>query len=269
MRIAIFSDVHGNLIALDAVLDDAARMGAEAYWFLGDHVAIGYSPVRVLERLTNLPNSMFVRGNTDRYVVTGQGPSPTPEEAKADPELVDTVAQIAASFAWTRGAITAHGRFNWLADLPMEDRVTLPDGTRSLLVHAAPGTDDGTGIHPGLSDAEIEQLVAGCGADLVCVGHTHELMDRQLADARVLNPGSVSNPKAPDLRASYIVLDASASGLEVSHRRVDYDHEAMIEAVRASHHPAADVIIGFQLGQRQETPPHSDHAVPREARMGD
>ena len=268
MRIAILSDIHGNPIALDAVLKDSTRMGVEAYWGLGDHAAIGYNPVAVLERLSKLPNAVFVRSNTDRYVVTGQGPSPTREAAKANPELVDTVADTSASFAWTRGAITAHGWFDWLADLPMESRVTLPDGTRSLLVHAAPGTDDGPGLHPGLSDAEIEQLVAESDADLVCVGHTHELMDRQLAGTRVVNPGSVSNPKAPDLRASYIVLDAAPSGLEVLHRRVDYDHQAVMEAVGESHHPAADLIIGYQLGQRPRTPPHSDHSVPREAPVG-
>ena len=243
MLIAILSDIHGNPVALDAVLADARSIGIEAYWVLGDHVAIGYSPVDVLERLSQLDNSVIVRGNTDRYVVTGEGPPPTRKEAKANPEHIDVVADMAASFAWTRGFISDHGWFAWLASLPMEKRITLPDGTRSLLVHAAPGTDDGKGLHPGMSNSEIEQLTNNCNADLVCVGHTHETMDRRLEQTRVVNPGSVSNPKSPDLRASYAILHATKSGSQLSRRYVDYDHAAVIDAVRRSHHPAAEFIV--------------------------
>ena len=259
MRIAILSDIHGNPIALDAVLEDARPMAVDGYWVLGDHAAIGYSPVEVLERLSQLDNAIIVRGNTDRYTVKGKGPPPTLEQAKADPDIVATFARTAAGSAWTRGFVSAHGWYDWLANLPMEERTTLPDGTRALLVHAAPGTDDGTGIHPGLSNSEIEQLTENSEADLVCVGHSHEVMDRSLATVRVVNPGSVSNPKAPDLRASYAVLDATENGVELRHRYVDYDHEAVIEAIRQSHHPAADFMIDYQRGLQQGIPPHPDH----------
>jgi predicted phosphodiesterase len=66
----------------------------------------------------------------------------------------------------------------------------------------APGLDDGLGIYPTLSDAELGALVHDAQADLVCVGHTHWPLDRTVAGVRVLNPGSISNPVAPDLRAS-------------------------------------------------------------------
>ena len=178
MRIAILSDIHGNPIALDAVLADSRMMGVEAYWVLGDLVAIGHSPVEVLERLVRLDNAVLVRGNTDRYVVTGEGPRPTREEARADPKHVDRIVDVAASFAWTRGFISGHGWFDWLAGLPMEERLTLPDRTSALLVHAAPGTDDGNGLHPGLSNIDMGQLTNHSGVALVCVGHTHEVMDR-------------------------------------------------------------------------------------------
>ena len=73
MRVAVFSDIHGNSIALDAVLADiTARGGADAYWVLGDLVAIGADPVDTLERLAALPNPTFVQGNTQRYLLTGE-----------------------------------------------------------------------------------------------------------------------------------------------------------------------------------------------------
>jgi hypothetical protein len=77
MRIALLSDIHGNPIALDAVLDDVQDQGGvDAHWELGDLAAIGYDPVGVLERLVALPNVQFARGNTDRYLVTGERPPP-------------------------------------------------------------------------------------------------------------------------------------------------------------------------------------------------
>ena len=109
MRIALFSDIHGNRFALDAVIADARSFGVDAFGAVGDLAAIGPEPVVVLERLAQLDNLTVVRGNTDRYIVTGEGPSPTLEEAQADPGLVDLYARVTASFAWTRGFVTAAG----------------------------------------------------------------------------------------------------------------------------------------------------------------
>ena len=258
MRIALFSDIHGNRFALEAVLEDARSLGADAYWALGDLAAIGPEPVAVLERLAGLENATVIRGNTDRYIVTGEGPPPSLEDAHANPDLIGLFARVAASFAWTRGYVTAAGWFDWLESLPLEARVTLPDGSRLLAVHASPGSDDGEGIHPGRSPSELAPLIAGCGADIVCVGHTHEPLLCRVGDVCVVNLGSVSNPTAPDLRASYVMVEALASGTTVEHRRVAYDHAAFIEAVRCSRHPEAEFILNFQRGKKIGRSRHAD-----------
>lgn len=219
MRIALISDIHGNAIALDAVLADATAQGVEAYWFLGDHVAIGPQPGLVLDRLMQLSNTSFIRGNTDRYVVTGEAPPPGLPDVQADPSLVPLYAGLAASFAWTRGFVCAEGKLEWLAELPLDLQFTCADDTRVLAVHASPGNDDGEGIHPGRSNGEIEQLVSGVAADLIFIGHTHEAMVRRIGAQMVVNPGSVSNPHAPDLRASYVILDRTGAGTSFSHRK--------------------------------------------------
>jgi putative phosphoesterase len=262
MRIALLSDIHGNRFALDAVLAHARSAGVDAYWALGDLAAIGPEPVAVLERLAGLENAIVIRGNTDRYIVTGEGPPPSLEDARARPELIDLFARVAASFAWTRGYVTAAGWFDWLEALPLEARVTLPDGSRLLAVHASPGSDDGEGIHPGRSPSELAQLVDGCEADIVCVGHTHEPLLRDVGGVRVVNLGSVSNPTAPDLRASYVILDASASRTTIEHHRVAYDHAAFIEAVHRSRHPEAEFILRFQRGEKHGRIPHADESLP-------
>ena len=239
VRLALLSDVHGNPIALDAVLGDIeARGGTDGYWVLGDLVAQGHDPAAVLRRLAALPDARFVRGNTDRYVLTGDRTRPSVTEAQADPALVPMLVAVAQGFAWTHGCLAATGWIPWLAELPLEQRLTLPDGTRLLGVHAAPGTDDGPGVEPDTPERELRSLVVGgCGVDLICVGHTHQPSDRRAGDVRVVNVGSVSNPLpgTSDQRASYALLEADECGYRLTARRVAYDVDAVVRAIATSH----------------------------------
>ncbi|HKG24506.1 MAG TPA: metallophosphoesterase family protein [Thermomicrobiales bacterium] len=249
LRLALLSDVHGNRIALEAVLADiTARGGADAYWVVGDIPAIGYDPVGVIERLVALPDARFVRGNSDRYTVTGELPrgAPSLDDIRDDPQRLRELVLIAESSGWTRGAVTLGGWFDWLAGLPAEQRWMLPDGTRLLAVHAAPGRNDGPGVHPELSDDELRALLGGGEADLVIVGHTHRPLDRVAGGVRVVNLGSLSNPpRGEDPRASYVLLVADKAGYRVEHRRVDYDRRAVIREVQRVRHPAAGYLIGL------------------------
>ena len=250
MRIAILSDIHGNTIALDAVLADvAARGGVDAYWILGDFSGMGYDPVGVLERVTTLPNALFTRGNHDRYTITGERPGPTLEQAQVDPQKLPLLLAMATNLAWTQGQIRASGWWDWFTRLPLEARLTLPDGTRVLGVHAAPGLDDGIGITPLLSDDELRTLLISCEADLVIVGHTHVPLDRSIDGIRVYNLGSVSNPMRPRLEATYALLEADTNGHTLQLHYVDYDHEAVIAALHSVKHPTADWLAKFIRGE--------------------
>ncbi len=252
MRLALLSDIHGNRLALDAVLADvSARGGADGYLVLGDLAAIGSDPVSVLECLAALPGGQHVQGNTDRYLVTGERPYPRLEDAQADPRLLPRLVEVATSFAWTQGSLTAGGWLDWLAALPRDLSMQLPDGSCLLATHVAPGQDDGPGIHPAVPDDELVSLLDGFQADLVCVGHTHWPLDRRVGERRVVNVGSVSNPWAPDPRASYVLLDADEHGHQVTFCRVAYDRGAAIEAVRRSRHPAGAFIVDWLQGRRQ------------------
>jgi predicted phosphodiesterase len=249
MKLALLSDIHGNAIALDAILADIqAQGGVDGYWVLGDLVALGPDPVGVLERLAALPNVQFVRGNTDRYVVSGDRPPPSYADVVASPSLIATLVEIAGTFAWTQGALSAAGWLGWLEGLPLELRVALPDGTQFLGVHAAPGQDDGMGIAPGMPDDMIQAQLQGCTADLVCVGHTHRPMNRRLERWHVVNLGSVSNPPTEERRASYVLLHATEAGYHVEHRLVEYDREAVISALERIRHPGAAFIIKHLRG---------------------
>jgi predicted phosphodiesterase len=249
VRLAIFSDVHGNSIALDAVLEDIARNGpVDGYLVLGDLTNIGPDPVGVLERLRSLATARFVRGNGDRYVVTGDLPNWF-EGGKSDVELAAIRLEIATSLAWTRGAITVSGHYEWLARLPFDLRFALPDGARALCVHATHRRDDEYTLSPNRTDDELRALLADADAELVLAGHTHRPLDRTLSDRlRIVNPGSVSNPLPylDDLRAGWSLLEASRDAYAVTSFLVDYDHEAVAEHARRVHYPAADFIARLQ-----------------------
>lgn len=253
MRIAILSDIHGNRVALDAVLADCANQGTiDAYWVVGDLVAMGPDPVGVMQRLRGLPNLHVVRGNTDRWLTDVHTEFPlTPAEiSRAASRQESAPLELAYAMVWAQGALTASGDLAWLANLPLEYRTTLPDGTQVLCVHAAPGQDDGDGIRPIMSDGAVAAAIAGVAADLILVGHTHWALDRTVAGVRVINLGSVSLPVLPDLRASYVILTADEQEYAVTFRKVDYDHQLVIDQLRQQKNPAYATVRAFLNGER-------------------
>ena len=248
MRVAVFSDTHGNSIALDAVLADVERVGGvEAYWFVGDAAALGFDPVGTIQRLAGLPGLVAVRGNTDRDVVedTRDVDAEGLEFAATDPERARRTLAMLRNFAWTRGMVTAGGGFDWLAALPVEERTALPDGTRVLLVHAAPGTDDGPGIREEQTDEELADELSGADADLVIVGHTHKPLDRTVGGVRAWNLGSVSLPQTDDSRAMWTLLVSDNRGYRLEHHVVAYDSAAMLLRLEALRVPAESTIRSF------------------------
>ena len=244
MRIAIISDIHGNPIALDAVLEHI-NGAVDQYLFLGDYAAIGFDPAGVLERITALPDAIFIRGNTDRYIVTGERPSPQPKAVFENPELLPVVMGIDAEFVWAKGYLAATGWLDWLADLPLDHRLTLPNGARLLAVHTAPGRDEGDGFHIDMSDEELATMVKDSRADIVTVGHYHRPLERMVDGIHCINAASVSNPQPGDRRASYVTIDANADSYAVNFHRVDYDYQAVIDSLYRVRHPVADYIAAF------------------------
>jgi predicted phosphodiesterase len=247
MRVAVFSDVHGNALALEAVLADVERVGGvDAYWFVGDAASQGYDPAGCVQRISTLPGLKAVRGNTDRYTVTDRHPLDASflDIANRDLARAQTMYAMARNFAWTRGALTATGNYDWLANLPVEERVILPDGTRLLLVHAAPGTDDGSGIKEDQSETVLENILAPANADLVIVGHTHDPLSRIVNGIHAWNLGSVSLPfrEVDDKRAMWTLLEADDSGHTLTRQYAEYDGAEVVRQLEAAHQPVLDIV---------------------------
>ncbi|MCB0027722.1 MAG: metallophosphoesterase, partial [Anaerolineales bacterium] len=174
MRIALLSDIHGNDIALAAVLTDIATQGPiDEYWILGDLLAIGAEPAAVYHRLQALNANQtvrYVRGNTDRFILSGDRPPPFLDEAYGDQQQTYVYGEVMANFAWTEGALAALNGRDFIASLPLSQRLDLPDGTRMLGVHCAQGDDAGFGFRPDSTDEQLRALYANHEADLIFMG---------------------------------------------------------------------------------------------------
>lgn len=235
MRYAILTDMHGNPFGLDAVLADIeAKGGVDSYILLGDYTAIGPDPVGVLERIDMLPKAICVGGNVDAAVAN------VPLQASAE---------FNASIGWTRGCITQAGWYDWLTTLPVEQRLTLPDGTTVLGVHASPGTYDGSGMNPAQTDDEVWALFEQADETLILVGHTHVPQERRINGKHIVNPGSIGNPFGKDTSACYGLIETDEQGYTVTLHRVAYDASLVLKAIDDRHYPDPPYVRKFYLGE--------------------
>jgi predicted phosphodiesterase len=251
VRLGVVADIHGNSVALEAVLADAERFGVDRWWALGDLVLFGPRPVEVLRMLAALPGIAYVSGNTDRYVLTGEQPAPheTPADAVGELDLVERYAAMAGAIGWTRGALVQAGSLSVLSDLPAEQRLRLPDGSLLLGIHGSPGRDDGPGIDSRVAADELGQLLGDCGAGTVVGGHTHDPTDRVVAGVRALNPGSVGIPRHC-AHAAWMLIDADADGLRTRRREVPFDVGAVVGDLHARGYPNATFMESVLTGTR-------------------
>jgi predicted phosphodiesterase len=253
MRMGIIADIHGNDLALRAVLKDADRLAVDRWWALGDLVLFGPRPAEVLDLLRGLPGISMLRGNTDRYVLTGEQPAPhaTATDAVGSVDLVQRYGAVAAAIGWTRGVLDQAGSLAVLDHLPTQLRLNLPSGTAVLGVHASPRADDGQGIEPDVLDAQLRPLLVECDADVVVGGHTHVATDRLLDGIRVLNPGSVGIPRTCGT-AGWLLLEDHGESLSVDQRSVPFNVDAVAKDLYQRRHPNADFVSSILTGRRPQ-----------------
>lgn len=205
--LALLYDIHGNAIALKAVLEDARRAGAERFLLGGDYALFGPWPSETVEVLRGVASTTWIRGNVDRWCAF-------PDQAGPDDLLQRAIADCRAAL----GADT-------VAELgALEEQVVL-DGTRYC--HASPVSDlESFMPDPGELD---DELLGGAGERRIVFGHTHLQFRRRREDGiDLINPGSVGLPLDGDRRAAYALVREDAT---VELRRVNYDHERSAAAL--------------------------------------
>jgi predicted phosphodiesterase len=209
MRIAIFSDIHGNLVGLDACLTDLqAQGGADLIVGAGDLCLDGPKPKKVLQRLQEV-GAQCLRGNTDRFIC-----------AKDASELAALDDAERAQIGWTKEQI-GEKWIAWLAALPFSLRFGDP-ANQLLVVHANPSSDD-EHLWPDADDATLERLIGEENAAAIAFGHLHLPYARMWRGKLLVNVASAGLPKDGDPRAGYAILTQYSGGWEVKHRRVPFD----------------------------------------------
>ncbi len=236
MRIALISDIHANLPALEAVLDDiAARNGIAAGYHLGDLVGYCPWPNEVVERLVTA-EIRGVAGNYDSTVATDYKHCGCKYEDPHQEELSHL------SYAWTRQRVSEKTKA-YLASLPF--RIDLRPlgghvaGPTVTLIHGNHALNT-VYVHDARPDSFLRAMGSSLGAktgDVVCFGHTHVPWHRVVNEIHFVNTGSVGRPKDGDWRASYVLLDVSSTGVTVEIVRVEYDVDTAARGVLESDLP--------------------------------
>ena len=237
MRVALISDIHANLPALEAVLDDIdARADADAINHLGDLVGYAPWPNEVVERL-RASRIAGVAGNYDSTVATGYKHCGCRYEDAHQEELSHR------SYAWTREHIAADtnrflGALPFRIDLrPFGGHVSGPTLT---LIHGNQVLNT-VYVTEDRSDDFLRKMRDGVGekaGDVIAFGHTHLPWHRVVDGVHFVNTGSVGRPKDGDWRAGYAIIDFAPPGKPtVEFRRVEYDVERAAAAIEASDLP--------------------------------
>ena len=226
MRIAVVSDIHGNLTALEAVLADLRRASPDLILHGGDLAHGGASPAEVVDRIREL-GWPGVLGNTDEMLFAPQ--ALTEFAASSSPSFQPLFALIEEMAAWTRHQL-GDERIAWLRTLPQTH-----SHAPIALVHASPGSL-WRAPAPEAGDAELEHVYRTLGQPIAVYGHIHRPLVRELAGMTVVNTGSVSLSYDGDPRAAYLLVDEGKPVI----RRVAYDIDAEARRIWESGTPHAD-----------------------------
>jgi putative phosphoesterase len=223
MRIAIVSDIHGNLTALEAVVADLNRTKPDLVLQGGDLAFSGCQPAEVIDFVSQL-GWAGVLGNTDEMLWTAEA---LPQMIAAAPKIEGLLRILFETFAPAARALIGGDRIAWLQRLPAEFRYE-----DMVLLHASPGNLWRAPLDSS-DPASLEKVYEGLNARTVVYCHTHRPFIYRGSSFAICNSGSVGAPYDGDPRASYLLIDNHQPEI----RRVEYDVEAEVRRLLASNYP--------------------------------
>ncbi|WAH36517.1 metallophosphoesterase family protein [Alicyclobacillus dauci] len=230
MRYAFISDIHGNDVALEAVMEDIHDTECDKIIVLGDICFRGPAPKRCLDIVRDRADAVL-KGNADEWVVRGVRSGEVPD---------DRLDMMNREGMWAREQLSEDD-IAFLNSLPM----TLDGsdhGTNWLAFHATP-KDLFQVVLPDAGEIEIEERIIGTHPhDMFLYGHIHLPYARRVRDRTIVNLGSVGLPFDGVAEASYAVLDCTTARVDVDLRRVPYDIERAVTALSEAEYPNASYI---------------------------
>ena len=225
-RIAVFSDVHGNAVALDAVRKAVKATRPDAILVAGDHALNGPDPAAAIDGLRELESdgALIVQGNTDIAVADF-------DYAAAFPWMTDGVSeQVRRAAEWAHETIGPE-RVDWLRRLPAERRIRIGE-TLVMVCHGSPGSQT-QGFDRALDVSVIVERSSRTDARVIACGHTHMPEIRELGWKQIVNDGSAGYVFDGDPTASWAIVEIDGESVQSEIRRTAFDALAVSNALTA------------------------------------
>lgn len=225
MKVAVISDIHGNMQALEAVLADIKADSCDKILCLGDLAMAGPEPAKTIELIKRMYENgeiELIQGNTDEMIATPDTSIPYVKEKFP----------IMGNALENDVKIIPQNLKDFLKELPAQKELIF-DGVKVLMVHGSPRKND-ENISPDLPLSKIEEMIENTDANLILCGHTHIPCGYQTSKKQtVVNDGSVGRPFTPKPDACYAIIDFKDGTFEVEHKFVDYDREKAAKILAA------------------------------------
>jgi predicted phosphodiesterase len=256
MRLAVISDIHGNLVALETALADLEATQPDIVWCLGDLAAAGPRPAECIRRIRAAREAFgekkfhVIGGNADRYMVTGERfPVPPVKDEASFKGLADGWQQRDTTTNWGVSQI-AYEDYEYLAKIIGQEVALEVEGYGWVIgYHAVPGNDE-TQIKPDTPEEEVLDALLDREGRLAVGGHIHVQMDRDLGNWRVVNVGSVGFSLDMPGKAQWGLFTFEHGAVTVDLRAVPYDVAAVLADLETVGHPTAEWVINrFKLQQ--------------------
>ena len=227
MKVALIGDVHANLPALEAVLEDAHQRGVEEVWNIGDFVGYGAFPDEVVRRLQQ-EKALSIIGNYDIKALKVKKKKKKWKNSKMPEKWF--------AFNCAYDNLSEPSR-EYLKSLPEELRLEVAS-KRILLTHGSPAANDEY-VGENTSEERLRELAELADADIIICGHSHQPFKRKFEGVWFINTGSVGRPDDGDPRACYAVMQIRPGFFQLRHYRVEYDVDRAVAAIRENGLPEA------------------------------
>lgn len=245
MRLAVISDIHGNLVAFEAVLKDLQSIGeVDLIWCLGDLAMGGTRPgecvakVRELHEQYGKDKFKVIGGNTDRYIVTGKRPEiPAAKDAEGLAKRKENFQQRDDLINWALERLSWED-YEFMAQTIGRELHKNVEGYGHVIgYHAIPGDDEPMSLKPDAPLEEAQDALLDRAGKLAIGGHTHLVMDRMLGSWRAINPGSVGLSFTDVTKAEWALIIFEQGAATVDFRTVPYNFQAVLADMAVVNYP--------------------------------
>ena len=215
MKIAVFSDIHGNLDALKNVIDETQKLNIQKFICLGDYVGYYYDPEKCLDLLSD-KDVEFIKGNHENILL----------ELVNNPKDLDKyVSKYGNGIKHALNKLTEK-QVKFIKKMP-EKKDLIIDNLNILIAHGSPW-DINFYVYPNVDEVYLNKLNS-YKYDFIFLGHTHIQMQKKLDSTVILNPGSIGQPRDNDGLAKWLVFDTKTK--EVQFKKTFFNKEKIIKQV--------------------------------------